>query len=231
MPTNFPTSVDNFTNPTANDSLNIPSHSLQHANANDAIEAVEAYLLTGAGSSGLVKVIPSSVVGGTLNASGTVTIGSAVSTVSLNGCFTSAYDSYRIIYAPLSSSATGSNLNIRFRTGGTDNTTSSYGWTGNATNFAGAASQVFGATQSSMFIGYGSYPSQSYGNYAIDVFDPFLAQFTFLESQGIGVASGGNTFRTNLGGLFSNATSFDGISFIPNAGTLTGGTIRVYGYK
>jgi hypothetical protein len=46
MPTNFPTSVDNFTNPTANDSLNLPSHSTQHANANDAIEAVEDYLLS-----------------------------------------------------------------------------------------------------------------------------------------------------------------------------------------
>jgi hypothetical protein len=45
MPTNFPTSVDNFTNPTANDSLNLPSHSTQHANANDAIEAIEGFLL------------------------------------------------------------------------------------------------------------------------------------------------------------------------------------------
>jgi hypothetical protein len=48
MATNFPTSVDNFTNPTANDSLNLPSHSTQHANANDAIEAVETWLVTGA---------------------------------------------------------------------------------------------------------------------------------------------------------------------------------------
>jgi hypothetical protein len=45
MPTNFPTSVDNFTNPTANDSLNLPSHSTQHANANDAIEAIETFAL------------------------------------------------------------------------------------------------------------------------------------------------------------------------------------------
>jgi hypothetical protein len=46
MPTNFPTSVDNFTNPTANDSLNLPSHSTQHANANDAIEAIEAAIIS-----------------------------------------------------------------------------------------------------------------------------------------------------------------------------------------
>jgi hypothetical protein len=45
MPTNFPTSVDNFANPTPTDSLNAPAHSGQHTNANDAIEAVESFLL------------------------------------------------------------------------------------------------------------------------------------------------------------------------------------------
>jgi hypothetical protein len=45
MATNFPTSVDVLTNPVSNDSLNSPSHSAQHSNANDAIEAVESFLL------------------------------------------------------------------------------------------------------------------------------------------------------------------------------------------
>lgn len=42
MPTNFPTSLDSLTNPLSTDALNNPSHSGQHANANDAIEALEA---------------------------------------------------------------------------------------------------------------------------------------------------------------------------------------------
>lgn len=42
MSSNFPTSLDSFTNPGASDTLNSPSHSAQHANANDAIEALEA---------------------------------------------------------------------------------------------------------------------------------------------------------------------------------------------
>ena len=41
MATNFPTSLDSLTNPASSDQLNVPSHSLQHANANDAIEALE----------------------------------------------------------------------------------------------------------------------------------------------------------------------------------------------
>jgi hypothetical protein len=42
MSINFPTSLDTFTNPTATDYLNSPSHAAQHANANDAIEALQA---------------------------------------------------------------------------------------------------------------------------------------------------------------------------------------------
>ena len=42
MGTNFPTDLDNFTNPTPTDYLDSPSHSSQHADANDAIEALQA---------------------------------------------------------------------------------------------------------------------------------------------------------------------------------------------
>ena len=42
MATNFPTSLDSLTNPTSSDSLSSPSHSAQHANSNDAIEALQA---------------------------------------------------------------------------------------------------------------------------------------------------------------------------------------------
>jgi hypothetical protein len=40
--TGFPTSLDALTNPTATDALTSPSHADQHANANDAIEALQA---------------------------------------------------------------------------------------------------------------------------------------------------------------------------------------------
>ena len=44
MTTNFPSSLDDFTNPTAQDSLNSDTvpHADQHANLNDAVEALEA---------------------------------------------------------------------------------------------------------------------------------------------------------------------------------------------
>ena len=50
MSVNFPTSLDVLQNPTATDYLNSPSHSAQHANANDILEALEAKVgITGVG--------------------------------------------------------------------------------------------------------------------------------------------------------------------------------------
>jgi hypothetical protein len=48
----FPTSLDNFSNPASTDSLNTPSHSLQHTDLNDAVEALEAKLGIGASPAG-----------------------------------------------------------------------------------------------------------------------------------------------------------------------------------
>lgn len=41
MAINFPTALDDFTNPLATDSMQTVSHSSQHSNVNDAIEALE----------------------------------------------------------------------------------------------------------------------------------------------------------------------------------------------
>ncbi len=41
MATNFPSSLDTLTNPNATDALSNPSHSQQHANLNDAVEAIQ----------------------------------------------------------------------------------------------------------------------------------------------------------------------------------------------
>lgn len=51
MATGFPTTLDSLSNPTSGNTLNSPSHSSQHANANDAIEALQAKV--GVDSSGV----------------------------------------------------------------------------------------------------------------------------------------------------------------------------------
>jgi len=54
--TNYPGAIDSLTNPSAGDALTSPSHSAQHANANDAIKAIETELGTDpSGASATVK--------------------------------------------------------------------------------------------------------------------------------------------------------------------------------
>lgn len=49
MPTTFPGAVDVLTNPVGTDLLAAPSHAGQHANLNDAVEAIEATILKRSG--------------------------------------------------------------------------------------------------------------------------------------------------------------------------------------
>ena len=90
MATNFPTGVDTFTNPVSNDSLNSPSHSVQHADANDAIEAIENAIIDPAnypdqlvnGTTATVRPLPFAIAAGKSNFSM-----SAVNTASVTVTF------------------------------------------------------------------------------------------------------------------------------------------------
>ena len=56
MATNYPGAIDNYTNPSSSEPMNAPSHAGQHANANDAVEAIETELGTDpSGSAATVK--------------------------------------------------------------------------------------------------------------------------------------------------------------------------------
>ena len=135
MATNFPTSVDVLTNPVSNDSLNSPSHSTQHANANDAIEAIEASLLpAGVNYTGLVHL--------------NTTTFTSQTTVNIDNLFTSTYRNYRIVVA-----ITGTNSNPQiqgqFRSGGTSTvgTAYLYGFTNiSSTNSASTTAQNGGGS-------------------------------------------------------------------------------------
>ena len=52
MAINFPTSLDSLSNPASGDKLDNPSHSTQHGNANDVLEALETKLGIGASPAG-----------------------------------------------------------------------------------------------------------------------------------------------------------------------------------
>ena len=150
---------------------------------------------------------------------------SSATAASVDSVFSSTYDNYLILLNVESTS--GSNaMQVRFRTGGSDNTTSNYGsnWEYAAFGTAGATGQLGSAAGSTL-----AYIQDITGNPTSNVmfvFNPFATQNTYANHQAVQ----GNGYRITGGLEFDTTTSFDGISFICAAGTF-GGTISVYGYK
>jgi hypothetical protein len=173
---------------------------------------------------GLRLLVPTSATNGTVGATGAVTF-SGVSSVSLNGCFSSTYENYLLRINGTGSLTTETDLAFRFRTSGSDNSTSNYfRWAYNRTN-AGAGN---GYTASANTGYIGSCASGGFSA-AADIFQPQISANTMLNSIGHGYGSSSSNaywFQNQ----FATTTSFDGITIYPSSGTITG-TIRVYGYK
>lgn len=236
MASNYPTSLDSFTNPTANDSLNSPSHALQHANANDAIEALEAklgigdstagsatsgYVLT-AGTGGTTTWSAPSIAGMTLLNATTFTTSSGVI---VDDVFSSTYDNYRIMLYLTAVSASETDIIIYGRAGGSDTTTNYNTQTiyQNSTSLASVNS-----SNPRLGVAAGSYPT--YFMAAVDLLKPNLASRTVWSSDTFFVNSSGVPYQQRIGGYQDSTTQFTGIKFSALSGTISG-TVRIYGYK
>ena len=147
-------------------------------------------------------------------------VGSGVSSVTVTDAFSADYDNYRIIYTSGTSSATAT-LNLQL-----GSTTTNYF---NATVFTvfatGGVSQTSNNGGSS-FVYAGATDATNGSHLTIDVFSPFLSKSTGYGGSFIVTDVAGST-----GGLQKSNTSFTDFTLTPGSGTLTGGTIRVYGYR
>jgi hypothetical protein len=89
MAINYPSSLDTFSNPASSDTLDNPSHSTQHANANDAIEALEVKLGIGSASASTASQYQVMMVVGTAGNTGWSTISTLSSPIISNATLTS----------------------------------------------------------------------------------------------------------------------------------------------
>lgn len=177
---------------------------------------------------GLKLIVPTSVaVGsgtGTANAAGQVTFTGA-SSVSLNGVFTSTYDNYKILFQ--GSCSIAADLAVRMRLSGTDNTTSNY----QHQQVVGSSTTVSGSRATngtSARIGE-IYPTTSISTFSVDFFNPAIAVPTSFFTNA-GLQSNTSIAISIEHNAHNVATAFDGLTFIPSSGNLTG-TLSVYGYK
>jgi len=152
---------------------------------------------------------------------------SAVSSISINNCFTSAYENYKIVMN-LSAIVADGNIGLRLRVGGVDTSTNyvsqRLGANG-AVVFAGA--NVLGTDEMYILSGISAEPRTS--AVAFDMFAPQLATDTTCVTHfgALDVINGSPLILT-WNSQNSN-TAFDGFTLISTANMT--GTIRVYGYQ
>jgi hypothetical protein len=156
----------------------------------------------------------------------TQTIGSAVSSVSVPDAFNADYENYLITITGGASSAL---CHIRIRFG---STTSGYYWgivygTGYGNGAIGIGNA--GATSSGTHIERCGAASSNGINAKIDVLSPQLPKRTAVMAMYAPDAT--NEVFGSMTGLVPNNTQYTSFEISPSTGTLTGGTIRVYGYR
>ena len=191
---------------------------------------VDGLVATAIDSAGLRLITPSSVVGGTIGATGAVTF-SGASTVSLNGVFSSSYQSYKIVVEAYGTTTGLNYLAFRLRTS-TDVTT----------NYNGALKFMAFATGTSFdtVVAPSTYAplgilSASAGDGRLggsfDIVNPFLADTTAISGTAPGTYSGAYQGFGIMSAVHNVQSSYTGFTIYPSiSGTITG-TVRVYGYK
>lgn len=164
---------------------------------------------------------PASVVGGTIQADGSVNF--TAMTVSLNGVFSSRFREYEIRYRT-SAKTIADGISVRLRNAGTDSST---GYFYRRVGSSGAGHIEFGTSGGSAF-------EQDFQGYpviikSLTLLQPQAAAFTNAWSSG-GLEANNTNGLTNMisfSGQHQVATAYDGFTLSMTAGTMTGNVIVV----
>ena len=149
------------------------------------------------------------------------TIGSAVGSVTVSDVFSATYDAYKIVV----SGGVGSiDEKLGLRLGAS--TTGYYAGVGTI-NYSGASASNASDNNGAQWTRAGRQGPLGI-SMNLDLVNPFLAaRTTVFGNYIIMETSSGAGFNA---GFHNVATSYTGFTLTPASGTLTGGTIRVYGY-
>lgn len=148
----------------------------------------------------------------------TQTVGTAVSSVTVTGAFSADYDSYKIIYT----GGTGStDIDINLTLG---STTTGYKYSALYTVY-NTTPAGNGTAAGANFL-YAASATTTWAHGQFELHAPYLTKRTFYNAQNVNFAAG-----INAVGFLDNNTSYTSFTLTCSSGTITGGTIRVYGYK
>jgi hypothetical protein len=149
-----------------------------------------------------------------------VTAGTGVTTITVNNCFSATYDAYQIVLTGGTTSTSSTQFSFNYNGAPS-------AWYGNLiySNFASAAPLSVGYNNTTG-VAHGASASSGYSQALIEVRSPFLATPSFFRASYVDGTNAGTVQATN-----ANSTSYTGFVLTIFAGTLTGGTVAVYGYR
>lgn len=151
----------------------------------------------------------------------TQTIGTAVSSVTLTNTFSSDFDNYRVLVNVNDASVTGSTLNMTL-TGISGSVYYDIGWQ------LGWASSITAQTPAAATYWKIGYEFNTFvTTNVMDIFNPYLSTARTSATS----TQAGPGFGSLYLHQVTTTTSATGFTITPSSGTITGGTIRVYGYR
>lgn len=149
------------------------------------------------------------------------TIGSAVSSVAVSNCFSSTYDNYRIL---VTGGVGSTNVQMILQVGAA---VTQYYWGFSYTLYGSGTLTTATASNTTSFQNAG-YATTDRLFLQCDLFNPNLAKHTQISGNSWYYASGNSI---GYGGELRDTTQHTGFTISPGSGTMTGGTITVYGYR
>ncbi len=148
------------------------------------------------------------------------TIGSAVSSVTVSDAFSSTYDNYRIMIT----GGTGSlSCELKLQLG---STVTDYYYSYIFTSWSATVNADGLKTATAFFYVGGQSSNTKLGD--VTVYSPFLTTNTRVFAGGFGQET---SYVGSMSGALFNSTSYTSFIISPSSGTMTGGTITVYGYR
>jgi hypothetical protein len=150
------------------------------------------------------------------------TIGSAVSSVVVSNVFSSAYDNYLV---QVSDGVGSTNGYLNFTLG---STSTGYNRVNIIAPYTTGTVTSFQSQNAAAWFAVIPFTTNSISGF-FDIQSPFLAKNTHFMSRGNQSSATGEVGMNS--GYLADTTSYTSFTFTTTTGTVTGGTIAVYGYR
>lgn len=158
-------------------------------------------------------------------ASGTATSGSIIDIL---GCFTSTYDSYKVVISDLRTTGGVTDVNLQLLVGSTPNA-SNFIFAVNRVDYAAGTVGAYRASSQGTMIG-GICSSNSLG-YEINISQPKLPRYTSFSGVAHDSRGTSGYFAIGFSGQLENSTQYDGLRINIGGSTFANANVRVYGYR